>query len=277
MSCGWGGCKAEMNDSPTSVLRAWAPSFEKIRGNYAQAAQLLFVMAFLDRQSISRDLLQDLVESRQQFDTALGILQGFCLIVAESSKDSFKMHRFVQLATRFWLFSKRTDYETLALKLVAAKLDQAQHDDKTMWRLLIPHAKVIESYGFQDNENNLLLASLQHNIASHDLQAGHYDLAAESCEEAYSTQVRLGGESNLDTLKTAGLLGVIRKHQARYEEADALHQRVLSKKEEALGSTHLDTIDTWMDLSEVLERQGEFAASQELAEKALKVRKNRLG
>ena len=213
-----------MNDSLNSVLRAWRISFEKIRGNYAQAAQLLSVMAFLDRQYISRDLLQDLVESRHQLNAALGILQGFCLIVAESSKDSFKMHQFVQLATRFWLFNKKSEYETLALKLVAANLEQAGHDDKTTWRLLIPHAKVIETYKFQDKASKLLLASLQHNIASHDLQAGHYDVAAKSCQEAYSTQVRLGGEPNLDTLETAGLLGVIRKHQGQYEEANALQQ-----------------------------------------------------
>ncbi|MCJ1401563.1 hypothetical protein MMC11_004779 [Xylographa trunciseda] len=236
-------------DSPNSVLRAWKISFEKIRGNYAQAGQLLSVMAFLDRQYISRDLLQGLVESRHQLNAALGILQGFCLVVAESSNDSFKMHRLVQLATRFWLLSKKTDYETLALKLVTAKFDQTGHDNKTTWRLLIPHAKVIETYEFQDKDSNLLLAKLLYNIASHDLHAGHYDIAAKSCQESYSKQVGLGGESNLDTLKTAGLLGVIRKHQ----------------------------VNTWMDLSEVLERQGEFVTSQELAEKALKVRKRRLG
>ncbi|MCJ1386506.1 hypothetical protein MMC17_009632 [Xylographa soralifera] len=264
-------------DSPNSVLRAWKISFEKIRGNYAQAGQLLSVMAFLDRQYISRDLLQGLVESRHQLNAALGILQGFCLVVAESSNDSFKMHRLVQLATGFWLLSKKTDYETLALKLVTAKFDQTGHDNQTMWRLLIPHAKVIETYEFQDKDSNLLLAKLQYNIASHDLHAGHYDIAAKSCQESYSKQVGLGGESNLDTLKTAGLLGVIRKHQGLYDEANVLQQRVLSKKEETLGSEHLDTVNTWMDLSEVLERQGEFVTSQELAEKALKVRKRRLG
>lgn len=56
-----------------------------------------------------------------------------------------------------------------------------------------------------------------------------------------------------------------------------MQQKVLSKKEEALGSEHLDTIDTLMDLSEVLERQGDFITSKELAEKALKVRKSCLG
>lgn len=168
-------------DSPKSVLRAWKISFENIRGNYAQAGRLLSVMAFLDRQYLSRDLLQGLVESRHQLNAALGILQGFCLIVAESSKDSFKMHRLVQLATRFWLFNKKSDYETLALRLVAAKLNQAGHDDKTTWRLLIPHAKVIEKYEFQDKDSNLLLAKLKYNIASYDLNAGHYDIAAGSC------------------------------------------------------------------------------------------------
>ena len=75
-------------DSPNSVLRAWKLSFEKICSKYSQAAQLLSVMAFLDRQNVSRELLQGLAESRHQLNTALGILQGFCLINAESSRST---------------------------------------------------------------------------------------------------------------------------------------------------------------------------------------------
>ena len=65
------------NDSLNSMLRAWKLSFVEIRGTYAEAAQLLSVMAFLDRQCMSRDLLQDLVESRHQLNAALGISKAF--------------------------------------------------------------------------------------------------------------------------------------------------------------------------------------------------------
>ena len=81
-------------DSPNSVLRAWKLSFERIRGRYKQAGKLLSVMAFLDRQRISRDLLQGVVESRHQLNLALGTLQGYCLITAESSRDAFKIDLF---------------------------------------------------------------------------------------------------------------------------------------------------------------------------------------
>ena len=264
-------------DSPNSVLRAWKLSFEKINGRYAQAGELLSVMAFLDRQCISRDLLQDLFESRHQLNKALGTLQGFCLIVAESSGDSFRMHRLVQLATRFWLFSKKTDYEALAMKLVATSFDRQGIKDERKRRLLIPHAKVVEKYSFQDKDRNLILATLQFRIAFYDLHAGHYDTAAQSCQSAYAKQAAFCGESHLDTLHSAGLFGVIKQRQGLYQEANSLQREVLSKKETVLGPENLDTIDTLSDLSEVLERQGEYAASQAFAERAFKVRESRLG
>jgi len=48
----------------SSVPRAWNFPFEKTRHRFRQAARLLSVLAFLDRQHISRDLLQGLLESR---------------------------------------------------------------------------------------------------------------------------------------------------------------------------------------------------------------------
>lgn len=264
-------------DSPNSVLRAWKLSFEKIRSNYSQAGQLLSVMAFLDRQNVSRDLLQGLAESRHQLNTALGILQGFDLINAESSKEYFRMHRLVQLATRFWLFGKKADYEALALKLVVANFCQDDCEDHIKQTLLIPHAKVVATYTFPDKDNTLVLAKLQHSIASYDLQSGHYDAAAESSQGAYDKRLALCGRTHLDTLHSLGLLGVIKRYQGLYEEARLLLSKVVEDKTALLGAEDLDTIDSVSDLSEVLERQDKYDGSQSLAEEAQRVRSNRLG
>ena len=264
-------------DSPKSVLRAWKLSFEKTRSNYSQACQLLSVMAFLDRQNISRSLLQGLAESRHQLNTALGILQGFSLVNAESSTEYFRMHRLVQLATRFWLFGKKADYEALALKLVAANFCNDDCEDHTKQATLIPHAKVVATYTFRDKDNALILANLQHSIALYDLRAGHYNAAAESSLSAYDKRLALCGRVHLDTLHSLGLLGVIKRHQGFYEEARLLLSKVLRDKTAVLGADDLDTINSMSDLSEVLERQGKYDDSKSLAERAHRIRSNRLG
>ncbi|KAL8785645.1 MAG: hypothetical protein Q9195_008565 [Heterodermia aff. obscurata] len=263
--------------SPNSVLRAWKLSFEKIRSNYSQAGQLLSIMAFLDRQNVSRTLLQGLVESRHQLNTALGILQGFSLINAESSKEYFRMHRLVQLATRFWLFGKKADYEALALKLVVANFCQDDCEDHIKQTVMLPHAKVVVTYTFPDKDNTLILTKLQHSIALYDLRAGHYDAAAKSSQSAYDKRLDLCGKMHLDTLHSLGLLGVVKNYQGLYEEARLLLRKVLDDKTAILGADDLDTINSVSDLSEVLERQGKYNDAQILAERAQRIRSDRLG
>ena len=264
-------------DSPNSVLRAWKLCFEKIRSQYYQAAQLLSVMAFLDRHNVSRDLLQGLAESRHQLNTALGILESFCLINADSSKEYFRMHRLVQLATQFWLSSKKSDYEALALKLVVANFCQDDGEEHIKQTLLIPHAKIVATYTFPDEHNTFILAKLQHSIAAYDLRAGHYDAAAESSQCAYDKRLAVYGKRNLDTLHSLGLLGVIKRYQGFDEEARILLSQVLDDKTALLGAEDLDTIDSMSDLSEILERRGDYDRSQDLAEQAQRIRSKRLG
>ena len=263
--------------SPNSILRSWKVSFDKICSGYSQAGQLLSVMAFLDRQNISRYLIQGLAESRHQLDTALEILQRFRLINAGSSKEYFRMHRIVQISTRFWLSRKKTDYEALALKLVVANFCRDDCADRIKQTLLIPHAKIVATYTFPDEENTLALAKLQHSIASYDLGAGHYDAAAESSQGAYDKRLALCGKIHIDTLHSLGLLGVIKRYQGLWEEARLLLSKAVDDKTAVLGPDDLDTITSVSDLSEVLERQGKYEDSQSLAERAQGIRSGRLG
>lgn len=263
--------------SPNSVLRTWKLSFDKIRARYSQAGNLLCIIAYLNRHDIPREMLVRAVESRHQLNNALGILQGFCLIAADSSKTYFKMHRLVQLATRFWLFAKKSDYEALALKLVASNLRGSDDGDRERQAWLLPHAKAVEKYAFQGREENLTLANVQYSIAKFEFHAGRYDSGAGFCREALVKQQELLGESNLVTIHSSGLLGVLRRYQGRYEDALALQKGALHQKELLLGADDSDTIDTVEDLSDVLERQGKFASSEVYARRAFAGRQREFG
>ena len=263
-------------DTPNSVLRTWKISFDKIRQRYGKAGRLLSIMAFLDRQCIERSLLDGVLESRHELNLALGTLQGFCLIVAEASATSFRMHRLVQLATIFWLYSKKSDYEALALEIVAAGFCAASEDPIAQARL-IPHAKLVNTYHFQDRDTKLRLAGLQHHIAAYDLRIGHYDEAAGVCQPSYETRSALLGPSAIDTLHSAGLLGKIKRYQGQFDKACALQQEVLERKEAVLGAEHLDTINTISDLADAFDRQWQLDKSRPLAERALAIHTKILG
>ena len=264
-------------DTPNSILRAWKLSFEKIRQRYIGAAELLSVMAFLDRQSIPRQLLQGIMPSRHQLNSALGTLQGFCLVKADIGQEDFRMHRLVQLATKVWLRSDAEEHQAAALKLVRDVFPGPDSDNYEMQRRLVPHGKVVESYTFRQGCLITILADLQYKLAGCEWYGGQYDMAAKTCQAAYEKRRALLGESNLDTLRVKGLLGSIKASQGHWDEAKAIQLQVLHQKENLLGPNHLDTIDTLSNLAEVMEKQGRYADAEMMTQRAYDIRLASLG
>ncbi|KAL1602349.1 hypothetical protein SLS60_005765 [Paraconiothyrium brasiliense] len=264
-------------DTPNSVLRAWKLSFERIRHRCQQAAELLSVMAFLDRQDIPRSLLKDVIASRHQLNSALGTLQGFCLIRAEVDEKIFRMHRLVQLATKVWVRSEAAKYQASALRLVYNVFPGTESEDFELKRQLLPHGKKVETYVFNQDSLNMILAHLQFKLAAYEWHAGQYDPAAATCQFAYEKCKSILGELHIDTLRVAGLLGSIKASQGFWNEAYTIQSHTLRHKECLLGSEHLETIDTLSDLADVREKQGHFTEAEQLTQRAYRTRAAALG
>jgi hypothetical protein len=90
-------------ESQNSVTRTWKVSFDQIRKQKPRAAEMLSLMAVLDRQGIPKTLLRRDGERGTEFTTALGTLQAFSLVAAEKGEASFEIHRLVQVSTQKWL------------------------------------------------------------------------------------------------------------------------------------------------------------------------------
>jgi hypothetical protein len=86
-----------------SVFQTWRMSFESIRKQKPRAAEILSLMAALDRQAIQEVLIRRGDERKIDFTTAIGILKAFSLITEEKGRGTFGMHRLVQLSTQRWL------------------------------------------------------------------------------------------------------------------------------------------------------------------------------
>ena len=82
-------------DARSSVVRTWKLSYDLVRTRKPQAAEILALMAVLDRQGIPKSLLHRDDERSIEFITAIGMLQSFSLIEAEKGGDVFIMHRLV--------------------------------------------------------------------------------------------------------------------------------------------------------------------------------------
>ncbi len=102
---------------PNAVAATWMLSFDQIRQKKLRAAQLLSLMAFLDRQNIPELFLLDQDEDPldNTYLVACGELKAFSLVTETARPGTFDIHRLVQMVTQKWLVSQG-ECETWAKK-----------------------------------------------------------------------------------------------------------------------------------------------------------------
>ena len=106
------------SDLSNFILQTWKVSFDQIRAQNLRAAEVLSLMAVLNRQAGFEKPLYKETESRIDLVTAIGVLKVFSLIKADSGSRTFSMHRLVQLATQRWLELEGTIDEWQEMALV---------------------------------------------------------------------------------------------------------------------------------------------------------------
>ncbi|KAE8447349.1 hypothetical protein EG329_010907 [Mollisiaceae sp. DMI_Dod_QoI] len=266
-------------DSINSVIRTWKLSFDSIQKKSLLAARLLCVMALLDRQDIPRDLLRACTDSQHQLTSALGILQAFSMIRAERGLDTYSMHRLVQYATCVWqeMQGSKKEHQKDALNLVHAKFPVAENDDRAACQLLLPHAHAVRGYEPDDLLSQGKLADLLFNIGWFETEQGRYRLAKDLALQSLQIRQEICGNSHLETLRTAGLLGSISKYQGSHVEAMSLHKGILEQQELILGPSHMDTMQTLSELTDLFTRQGDYLAAERTARRVLAARIEALG
>ena len=137
------------SDLSNSILQTWKVSFDQIRMQKPLAAEILSLMAVLDRQAISDRLLCRGKKIGIDFLTAIGVLKAFSMIKAESGNKVFSTHRLVQLATQKWLELEGAidRWQEIALESVCRIIPQTVlYQDWREWETISPHVvKALEN------------------------------------------------------------------------------------------------------------------------------------
>ena len=115
-------------DAPSSVVRTWKLSYDLVRARKPRAAEILALMAVLDRQGIPKSLLLRDSERSIEFTTSIGMLRSFSLIEAEKGGDVFVMHRLVQLCMQAWLDMENMSetYRAEAVEMLSRKFPNGE-------------------------------------------------------------------------------------------------------------------------------------------------------
>lgn len=134
---------ARDSDLSNSILQTWKVSFDQIKKQNPLAAEILSLMAVLDRQAISDRLLCRGQNIGIDFQMAVGMLKAFSMIKAESGDKVFSTHRLVQLATQRWLEleGEIDKWQEVALDSVCRCIPQTLYNqDWREWETISPHA-----------------------------------------------------------------------------------------------------------------------------------------
>ena len=200
-------------ESANSVFRTWKLSYDQIKQQKPQAADLLCLLAMLDRQSVPRSLLKV-----PEVTTSLGVLQSFSLVTLRAGSLSLQIHRLVQRFVRLSLQKENATERWQETALACISRDYPTEIGVAQWPFcdaLAPHVHVILGYNYRTMEARLNLAHLLCWAADFDIERGIYTQALERAEKSYNIFRKLVSERDERLAAATWLYGRLRYYQAQ--------------------------------------------------------------
>jgi tetratricopeptide (TPR) repeat protein len=285
-----------------SILTTWMISYEQVASASAEAAKLLKLWGYLDREDLWYDLLAPirkfeegdevpgwltvLVESEIKFNQAIGLLRRFSLVEATGRRsDSHSIHAVLHA----WCSCLLIDDEPrimlhLAMNIVAqAVLPKSDTVDWRLQRRLLPHGMHVFAKMSDPQHRRNLFDQDDFPVWAYD-KLGRLFTGQDRLEEAeriYETVLVLAeealGPEHTDTLETVNRLGGVYADRDELAEAEAMCQRALAGYEKALGLEHTDTLMTVNNLGNLYKAQGKLAEAEAMFGRALTAYEKALG
>ena len=200
-------------DSPNSVFRTWKLSYNQIKQQKPRAAELLSLLAMLDRQSVPKSLLKV-----SEVTTSLGVLQSFNLITTRAGLQSFQIHRLVQRFVQLSLQRENATQKWQDIALACVSKDYPTEIGVAQWPIcdaLAPHVHIVTGYVYKTTEARLDLAHLLCWAADFDIERGMYPQALEQAEHSLRILRQLVPERDERLAAATWLYGRLRYYQAQ--------------------------------------------------------------
>jgi tetratricopeptide (TPR) repeat protein len=271
-------------ETDNSVIRTWKISFDRILMEDPRAADMLSLMAVLERSGVPIFLLRQNDETETSFTKALGTLQAFSLISGDRGKSpSFRMHRLVQFATQRWLDirGKLSEWQAKAVAAVAKfyPVDTGL-DTWPICEVLAPHAQLVLSYkcdACSSQEARRQRGILLSKKCVYEYDMGRFQNAYIEGKEGFDILTELCAEDDPDVLRCYNNMGVWLSSQGQLNESKAFLEKAVAGNEKVLGIDHSETWKSLLNLSMILQRLEEYEEAEKLIQKVIERQSKLLG
>ena len=274
-------------ESHNSVIRTWKISFDLISKQNPRAAEMLSLMAVLDRQGIPESLLQNDTDRKTEFVTARGILQRFSLISTENGGSKYELHRLVQLATRKWLEIQGTKekWQVKALLVLLNIFPDVSNifpkdifENWTTCASLLPHIQTVTEYENIKKACPGQFAHLLCHAACCDLWQGRDDDAHMKALAAYEMQKEFPNPEYNSSLPCVLTLLCVYRDQGWRDEAEKFTVQVMEAfqrpdKENSLSEEDSPMQACMTTLSSIYLWQKRWDKAEEVQLRLLDIRK----
>ncbi|OQV06360.1 Tetratricopeptide repeat-containing protein isoform 3 [Cladophialophora immunda] len=251
-----------------SVTATWQMSFTQIREQNCLAADILSLMAFLDRNDVLDTLITSQYEntSDTQFEDALGLLKAFSLIqetyaiVAGEEHRAYSMQHMVQLVTRHWLASQSAadTWAEKALFAVARVFPPGEHEDWEKCEVYLPHVRVVLDVEIKSKAGTRTKAELQYHSSSFFRVKGYHARAEEMARQSIINWKEALGPDNASTLASYTSLSRILLEQGQIEAAKEVQVEGLKAAEPGVKETDPAMLRARRHLAALDGLQGKF-------------------
>jgi tetratricopeptide (TPR) repeat protein len=275
-------------EAQSAVTTTWIVSFKQIGQQNPRAANILSLIAFLDRQGVPEDLIRthDKTLSDVDFEKACGVLKAFSLIdekqltIHGENHRTFNMQQLVQRVTRQWLEShgkSSQQWEENALIAVSKVFPPEECEDWKKFEIYLPHVQVvlerkIESALGTDAKTDLLL-----HASSYFRVKGYHARAAEMGREAVEIRKQSLGLKHSKTLASHINLSRILLEQKKVKEARELLAEAVAAAESTVEKSNRDMLRARAHLAALLGIQEKYRDAKRLQKSVIEMSKNALG
>ena len=271
-------------DHPNSVTATWSLSFQQVKQESLAAAELLYLLAFLDPEVIPEEIitlgaaelgpvLSTVASDPLELDTIIELLLRYSLIRRTPEAKLLSIHRLVQAVLKDGM-DKDTQslWAERAIRAVNCAFPKVELHTWERCQRILPHVQIcatyVEEYEFAFPE----AARLFNEAASYLVARGWYEQAKLLLQVALVVRQKICDANHPDIAVTMNDLGEVLRKQGKHQDAEPLLQKALTIRQQALGEAHPHVAQTLYNLANLYRTRGMYAQSESLYLQALCIR-----
>ncbi len=275
-------------DHPESVTATWSLSLQQIKQESSSAAELLYLLAFLNPEAIPEEIislgaaelgpsLSAVASDSLELDAIIELLLRYSLIRRTPEEKSLSIHRLVQAVLKDGLDkdAQRLEAEK-AIRTINHAFPNVELHTWGQCQRCLPHVLVCVTYVEEYKLFFPEAARLFNEAASYLIMRAEYDQAKRLLQSTLVIRQSILEADHPDIARTLNDLGVVHLNQGKYPDAERLLQKALILRQQTLGEAHLDVAQSLYHLADVYRRQGAYTKAEPCYVQALNIRETAL-